>query len=204
MEARTRWATLWTRLGSTRDHSADFDDLVRRYAEPQRAYHTLDHILDCLSQFDRARTLAARPDEVEMAIWFHDAVYDPHASDNEQRSADLAADVLRGAGVAHDAIDRIRTLILDTRHIEPPGSPDGALLVDIDLSILGRDRGEFDRYERNIRREYCWVEMETYRTARTAILRSFLNASTLYRTPLFRDLYERRARENLEESLRRL
>ncbi len=100
MADRKRWNDLWQALGAEPQNPILFDQLRSRYAEPHRVYHTLDHIQDCLKQFDAARSLAERKAEVEVAIWFHDAIYDPRKSDNEERSARWAERALSGVGVS--------------------------------------------------------------------------------------------------------
>jgi predicted metal-dependent HD superfamily phosphohydrolase len=177
---------------------------VVTYAEPARAYHTAEHIRDCLVQFDLSRHTAQRPDEVEAAIWFHDAVYAPGASDNEQRSAGLAQAILAEAGAPLEVAHRIAELVLATQHLTIPSEPDAALLCDIDLSILGRTPEVFDEFERRIRREYAWVPEPVYRSARAEILAGFLRRHSIFQTDYFRDQYEVPARANLERALEEL
>ena len=193
----SRFDALWSRLGGKGDASSLFWQLLAAYSESHRAYHNTLHIADCLKQFDGARTLAERPDEVEAALWFHDAVYDPRASDNEERSAAWAEQALRQAGVDSDRVKRIVALILATKHNVEPHSRDCELLLDIDLSILGREPEVFEEYDRAIRKEYDWVRDESYRAGRVKVLRSFLDRPVIYRTELFRRQFEARARRNL-------
>ncbi len=181
-----------------------FNRLAAAYAEPARAYHTADHIRDCLRHFDLSRELAQQPDEVEAAIWFHDAVYDSRRSDNEERSAALARTALEESNVAPAIASRISGLILETRHTAIPHEPDPALLCDIDLSILGRSPEAFDRFEHQIRQEYAWVPEGAYRSGRSEILRGFLRRPRIYQTDWFRHRYEVHARANLERSIREL
>ncbi len=201
---QARWTRLWRRLGAEGTGLSTFNDLVAAYAEPSRAYHTADHIGDCLAQFDLSRSAAQRPDEIEAAIWFHDAVYLPGGADNEDRSAEWARTALAGSGVARQITERIGRLVLATRHLSVPSEPDAALLCDIDLSIFGRPPEVFDEFERRIRREYAWVPEPLYRTARTEILQSFLRRRSIYQTDYFRERYEVSARENLERVIRLL
>lgn len=199
---RRRWTELWRRLGARGDGTSAFNDLVAAYSDPVRAYHTTEHIRDCLAQFDLSKSAATRPDEIEAAIWFHDAVYRPGSSENEHRSAELARDVLLESGVPAAVADRIAGLVLATRHESIPSEPDAALLCDIDLSILGRPPDVFDEFERRIRLEYAWVPEAVYRSARGEIMESFLRRRSIYQTALFRERYEAQARENLERSCR--
>ncbi len=202
--ARLRFSELWRRLGATGSGDPAFDDLATTHAESGRVYHTLDHVLDCLARFDESGATLEDRDPVEAAIWFHDVVYDPHRADNEARSAEWASRTLGSAGVSEPIADRVRDLILMTTHSTPPTDPQGALLCDVDLSILGREEQEFDEYERRIRREYAWVPEPLYRAGRARILSGFQKRDRIYLTDYFHDRYERRARTNLRRALARL
>lgn len=199
-----RWLKLWDRLGAEGSGHSIFAHLTAAYGEPGRAYHTAGHIRDCLAQLDTARELARRPDEVEAALWFHDAVYLPGGSDNEDRSAALAEASLLACDVPPEVAQRIAQLVLATRHLTLSDDPDTQLLCDIDLSILGREPAVFDQFERRIRREYDWVPEPIYRTSRTEILAGFLRRRFIYQTRVFRDRYETQARANLERVIEKL
>ena len=201
---RSSWTGVWKRLGAEGNGLSVFAILEAAYAEPGRAYHSAAHLRDCFGQFDLCRLTAARPDEVEAAIWFHDAVYRPGAPDNEERSAQLASTTLAGGGVRAEAARRIAELVLATQHLTIPGQPDAALLCDIDLSILGRTPEAFDEFEQRIRQEYAWVPEPVYRSARIEILEGFLARRSIYQTGFFRDRYEAQARANLARILNRL
>lgn len=201
---RSRWTELWNRLGAQGDGLSIFSGLEAAYADPVRAYHTADHIRDCLAQFDLSRETAQHPDEVEAAIWFHDAVYLPGASDNEDRSARLAQTSLTEAGAPLEVARRIAGLVVATQHLAIPSEPDAALLCDIDLSILGRTPEVFDEFERRIRREYSWVPEPVYRGARAEILEGFLRRGVIYQTDFFRQRYEIPARANLTRAIAQL
>jgi predicted metal-dependent HD superfamily phosphohydrolase len=193
-----RFARCLQALGAARrDLRGEFARLESAYAEPGRAYHNSQHIADCLALFDEVRALAQRPGEVEAALWYHDVIYDPRAHDNEERSADWAAHDLKGVDASAQAIERVVALILATQHRGEPKLPDAELLVDIDLSILGRDEVAFAEYDRAIRVEYAWVPEDQYRAGRAAVLRKFLERPVLYRTAPLRERYEAAARRNL-------
>jgi predicted metal-dependent HD superfamily phosphohydrolase len=145
--------------------------------------------------------LAESPDEVEFAIWLHDAIYDPRAADNEERSALLAREILLRLGTTGAMADRVGDLVRATKHGEPPLSPDARLLVDIDLSILGQPPDVFDSYERSIRQEYSWVPPATYVAGRSGILRRFLGRHRLYFTDRFESMYARQAKANMTRAL---
>ncbi len=202
--AHERWNRLEHRFGVSQPTNGTFDELVDAYGDPQRHYHTFDHVLDCLRILDRFEHLARRPHEIEAAIWFHDAVYDTKRQDNEELSADWAASTLRDWGASPDAIERVRAMILATCHDGDFSSCDEALALDIDLSILGRDQNEFDRYQEQIRREFDWVPAETFRSGRTKVLTRFLDRDCLFHTRELRTQYEEAAQENLASAVQQL
>ena len=195
-----RWQTTCTNLGVCKPDSSLFARLIDCYAEPHRAYHTLTHLQECFAAFDKARQLAEHPGEIELAIWYHDAIYDVRRSDNEEQSAALAVLNLLEAGVSLIVANRVRDLILATHHNATPLSADAALMVDVDLSILGAIPSRFWEYEQQIRTEYSWVPLATFQSKRAKILRSFLARPFIYTTSAFIK-FEHRARFNLSASL---
>ena len=179
-------------------------ELERAYTSPNRHYHNLEHIRQCLALFEQVRNQFTDAQAVELAIWFHDSVYDPTRSDNEERSADWADGRLMECGATQEQIDRVRNLILATKHNTAPTDQDARLLVDIDLAILGSDRELFDAYERAIRQEYAHVPDETFASGRSQILERFLARPHIFLTDYFGNALERRARSNLTKSIERL
>jgi predicted metal-dependent HD superfamily phosphohydrolase len=176
---------------------------VEAWAAPHRQYHTTAHLVDCLDQLDEAPAGADR-DLAEAALWFHDAVYDPRAGDNEERSAAWARNALTSLGVSAAAAGEVARLVLATRHSEVPADTLAALVCDVDLSILGRDEEAYDEFERRVRREYAWVPDPLFRAERARILSGFLRREPLYHTPLFHARFERRAKDNLARAVARL
>ena len=199
----TRWNEAWAELGLTAPAGL-LEELRHAYGEPQRAYHGLTHIRDCLALLEEVRGTAERPAEITLAIWFHDAVYDPKAKDNELQSAAWAKTMVLEAGGSAALAARLEELVMATCHDAVPSDPDARLLVDIDLSILGSDPKRFDAYEEEIRREYAWVPLPEYHAGRSKILRQFLDRRPLFQTPVLRARLEARAKQNLVRSLDRL
>ena len=195
-----RFASALVDLGLSSPQSA-FADLEREYGAPERRYHTSRHIADCLVKLDAHRALARRPAEIEIALFFHDAIYDPRRADHEERSADWAARFLAGEGLHADAVRRVRALVLATRHDAQPDDDDQKLLVDIDLSILGAAPRTFGEYDRQIAQEFAWLPVEQYRSGRAAVLREFLARPRIFATLAFFASYEARARRNLMRAL---
>jgi predicted metal-dependent HD superfamily phosphohydrolase len=206
-----RWSELWSSLrgeGAAGDPEAIYHRLVARYCEPHRAYHTLAHVEHALSELEGARDLAEDPVAVELALWFHDVVYDIGAGDNEERSARFARAAVLALGSTPARANRVSELILATRHDAAPVDADSQLVVDIDLSILGQPRQRFDAYEEEIRKEYAPVIEERgaarFDAGRARILRRFLERPSIYSTEHFRERYEAAARANLRRSIERL
>jgi predicted metal-dependent HD superfamily phosphohydrolase len=199
-----RFGELVQRLGAAADPRPLADAVLAAWAEPDRRYHDLDHLRDCLAELDGAPADGADRDRVEAALWFHDAIYDPRAGDNEARSAEWARRALAGLGIPPDVADDVARLVRLTGHTEPTPDPSGRLLCDIDLGILGREPEAFDAYDRRIRDEYAWVPEPDFRAARTGVLAALLDRSPLYQTEHFRRRYETAARTNLVRALERL
>lgn len=184
---------------------ASLREWVRQlYEQPPRAYHNWSHVEASLRELDAVVPLCADPDAVEIAIWFHDCIYDPQRHDNEEQSAALARKWLAELAVPSSFVDSIAQLILVTKHNAIPASPDGKLMVDIDLSILGQVPEVFDAYETAIRKEYSFVAEEAFCAGRARILRGFLDRPTIYCTESFQRRYERAARTNLARSIEQL
>ncbi|MFT3878839.1 MAG: hypothetical protein QM703_04155 [Gemmatales bacterium] len=198
---QNRFHQLWQRLTDHQDSSSLFADLVNHYSQNDRYYHNDEHIKDCLRQFDFGRQLAIDSDMVELAIWFHDVIYDSKAKDNEEQSAVFCANALTRANVPHEVVQSASTLILITRHAEEPTTQDEKLIVDIDLSILGQEPEKFAQYERQIRLEYAWVPEEQFRVGRRAVLQGIFNRKSIYYTQLFQQRFELQARKNLVNSM---
>lgn len=177
-------------------------DLLGRWSEPHRRYHTLTHLAFMLSVVDEFAAEADQADDVRLAAWFHDAVYDPDAADNERRSADLAAAALPSLGVAADEVVRLVRLTAD--HRPAPGDRNGQLLCDADLAILGTPTEQYADYAAAVRAEYAHVPAEAFRVGRAAILRQLVAADHLFHRPALRERYERAARANVAAELARL
>lgn len=199
-----RWVNLWCAATGVKPAAALFVDLVTSYAAPHRHYHNQHHITACLELFDTVRGLAREPIAVELAIWFHDVVYDPRASDNEEQSAAWAKKLLVSGGASAGLVAAVEKLILATKSHAAGGHADAPLLVDIDLSILGQPAERFWEYERQVRAEYAWVADEVFKVKRAEILQRFLLRPRLYQTAAFFGMFEARARINLNGSLAKL
>lgn len=195
------WADTWAGLALTPPSGELLHDLCRRYAEPHRRYHTLQHLSECLSLSAQDSALAEQPAEVALALWFHDAIHEPGRSDNEAASAAWAQASLQAAGAEPARAQRVHALVMATRHRELPQASDAQLVVDIDLAILGAPTARFEEYEQQIRAEYAHVPGLIFRAKRRAVLKSFLDREFIYSTASYRDRFESAARSNLQRAI---
>lgn len=197
---QSSWQRSWAALNL--QPPADLQQrLLAAYAEPQRHYHTQQHLAECLAHFDAVWQQAQHPGEVAIALWFHDAVYGIKAKDNELRSAQWAVQVLQDCGAAEDCCLRVHDLIMATCHAAAPEGDDARLLVDIDLAILGASPERFAEYERQVGAEYAWVPKLVYRFKRKQVLQGFLQRESIYSTAHFQQRLEQQARNNLRQTL---
>ena len=178
-----------------------FEALTRAYAEPHRFYHNQVHIDAMLRHFDQVHSLAEQPEEIALAIWFHDAIYDPHSGSNEKDSAEWAARFMRDNAAAPEAIERVYQLIMATLHDAEVEPSDAKLLIDMDLSILGTADSVYDLFEMNVRKEYEWVPEPLFKAKRKDILQGFLQREPLYQTEYFHRQLEAQAKANLRRTI---
>lgn len=199
-----RWLTVWSSAEVSRTPVGWYERLTAAYSESHRHYHNQQHIAECLAELDQAQRLAHQPAAVEIALWFHDAVYDPKAVDNEERSAILANQCLVEANASDGLIKTVTNLVMATKAHVIDADADAGLMVDVDLSIFGKGEIRFLEYEKQIRDEYAWVPDSLYASKRAEILERFLARPTLYATDWFRAKYEQSARHQLNSSIAKL
>lgn len=197
-----RFATLWSRCAATPpspDAATVYADLKRLLGAPHRTFHNLGHIRDCVERVDEVADQLDEPDAVEMGLWFHDAVHEPGAVDNERRSAELFVALSPGAKAGFRY--RVARNILATRHSARMQYDDRAYVVDIDLAGLGAPWEEFMHKGDLLRRELASQSDAVYYRAQVGFLRSIVRRPNVYTTDHFRTRYEARARDNLERLL---
>lgn len=201
MNRHRRWIQLCNALGATGNVDASYHRIVNLYRTPVRAYHNLLHVEHCLNESDAVSHLVVNPAAVEAAIWFHDAIYNSKASDNEDKSASVAIRMLAAMGVRSKLCQDVGKLILHTKHAVVPRTRDGKIMVDVDLAILGSSPAAFARYERGIRKEYSWVDESVFWPKRAEFLQTLLSRKRIYVTEFFFKRYEARARRNMSQSI---
>lgn len=189
------WQTLCAAFPHVADPESWHARLTAAYSEPQRAYHTLQHLHECLTFCHEARQAGHlhAPHELELAFWLHDAVYDPKVSDNEEQSAALATKMLGDIPQAQ----RVADLVMLTKKHQPGAGPDDAWMIDIDLAIFAQPLPRVLEYERQIREEYAWVAQGVYLSKRREVLAGFLARPRIYLTDFFHQHHEPQARRHL-------
>ncbi|MER5547030.1 hypothetical protein ABT072_32355 [Streptomyces sp. NPDC002589] len=181
------------------------DNLLTRWQEPQRRYHTVAHLTAVLDRIDVLEKYADDPDLVRLAAWFHDAVYHPERSENEERSARLAERALPEAGVPLDKTAEVARLVrLTVTHDPADDDRDGQVLCDADLAILAAPPSAYAAYTAEVREEYHFVPNDAFREGRSGILRQLLGLPRLFRTPYGQEHWEATARYNLSAELEML
>ncbi|MET9391546.1 hypothetical protein ABZY20_14215 [Streptomyces sp. NPDC006624] len=178
------------------------DHLLTRWQEPHRRYHTVEHLAAVLRHVDALQDHAHDPDVVRLAAWFHDAVYLPERSENEERSARLAERALPEAGVPDARTAEVARLVRLTVTHDPAGDdPDGQVLCDADLAVLASPPSAYAAYTAAVREEYHFVPNAAFREGRAAVLRQLLELPRLFRTPYGAEHWEATARYNLRSEL---
>lgn len=195
-DLRAAWRDL---AGSGPDTVALGEELLGRWSEPHRRYHTLEHVSMVLGHLD---ALGGATPAVELAAWYHDVVYWPSRSDNEEVSAALVASTLPSVGVAAEVVTEVERLVLLTAtHLAQPSDANGALLCDADLAILGASPAGYMGYRSAVRAEYSFVTDEGWRAGRAEVLEGLLGRPAIYATESGRRRWDAAARINLANEL---
>ncbi|MEW2163456.1 hypothetical protein AB0912_10705 [Streptomyces sp. NPDC007084] len=184
------------------------ENLLARWAEPQRRYHTTGHLLAVLDRLDELEEHGERPADpaaVRLAAWFHDAVYLPDRSENEERSARLAERALTELGVGAERTAEVARLVrLTVTHDPAEGDGDGAVLCDADLAVLASPPAAYAAYAAAVREEYGFVPDDAFRAGRAAVLRQLLDLPGLFRTSYGRREWTAPAHRNISAELAEL
>ncbi|GGE75455.1 DUF4031 domain-containing protein [Nesterenkonia cremea] len=215
-KVRPRLSRAWSRLGGrlleTPATPAEWEDLgeglLLRWSEHHRSYHALPHlaaVLHGVALLERHGECAAEQGPaLLLAAWYHDAVYAGTAGEDEEASARLAEDQLSRMLPDHLTAETARLVRLTASHSPEEGDHSGAVLVDADLEVLGRERALYRRYAQQVRQDYAHVPEEQFRAGRAQVLQRLLEAPPLFRTTTGRRLWEGQARNNMEQELREL
>lgn len=178
------------------------EELIARYGDPARRYHNLGHLADVLAAVDVLSPEAVNLPAVELAAWFHDAVYDVRRDDNEEQSARLAEGQLPAAGLDETSVRQVARLVRLTAGHDPAAEdPDAAVLCDADLAVLAGEESRYAAYVGEIREEYAHVDDDAFRIGRMSVLRQLLALPQLFNTAEGRRRWQTSARANLRREL---
>ncbi len=197
---KDRWHILMNRMGF-HSNETTYNALIKAYSEKHRHYHNLKHLNAVLMHLDSCLSISQNPTNVEVALWFHDAIYNPYSSSNETNSAQWAADFLTKNDADSKTINNITELILATLHTTKPSNQDQYLIIDIDLTILGSNEATYRQFEKDIRKEYKWIPSFIYRKKRKEVLTNFLNKDRIYHHEVFFNQFESQARKNINDAI---
>lgn len=186
------------------NNEGTFRSLISAYSEKHRYYHTLEHLADCLRHFDTCAAQINEPREVELALWFHDAIFNPLSGKNERKSADWAASFLSTNSATDEFAAKVQRLIMVTKHDAPTHTNDESILVDIDLAILGTDAATYNVFEKAVRQEYQIIPTFLYRKKRATVLRGFIERPFIYQNEPFKSEREEQAMVNLANAISNL
>ncbi len=200
---RERFISLWNRCipnAGTSSAQDVFSVLEGNYSRPERFYHTLGHIKACLKHLDAIRDQARDPDALEMAVWFHDAVYETGARDNELQSAKLFVELANKEAPAR-FVDKVRSLIMVTVHPSHPTDIDEKFMVDIDLSSFGLPWPQFLALGKLARKECAHMSDEEFDASELEFFEILASRPNFYYSEFFRTRYEAQARDNLARKI---
>ena len=197
---QTNWLSLMSNMGFNANCDT-YEELKKRYQEKHRKYHTVAHIESVLLELNNSRHIAENECAVELALWFHDAIYNPFSRTNERDSADLAVAFISKNGGSKALEETVRALILATEHHSSLTLNDQKLIVDIDLSILGSSESEYAKFGAAIRNEYKYVPWFLFRKKRVELLEYFLDRASIFSHQYYIDVLEQRARLNIQHEI---
>ncbi|MBN2053119.1 pantetheine-phosphate adenylyltransferase [Candidatus Woesearchaeota archaeon] len=199
-----RFMSFWNRLGADGKYYDAYTRIRDEMLKPHRHYHTLSHIVSMLNEFDNLKHMLQNPDQVEFSIWTHDYSYTEKSRVNEEKSAEFSYKLCKEALLPENFANGVKRINIVTKHNIAPQSIDEAIMIDLDLMVLGQSQEIFDDYDDKIAKEYEWMNKEEYKKGRANILQGFLekaNNHKLYHTDYFRNKYEAQAIENLERAI---
>ena len=197
------WSSLMSNLGFS-ENANTYTDLKMRYNEKHRKYHNVAHIQSVLDELTRTRHIAENAHSIELALWFHDAIYDSFSKSNEKDSADLADSFISENKGSEELQETVYSLTMATEHNFVPKINDQRLIVDIDLSILGSTESRYAEFETSIRQEYKYVPWFIFKKKRIELLQYFLDRESIYSHEYYVDLLESPARVNIANAITKL
>lgn len=200
---RPKWNDLCQRLNIF-NNQIFFDDITNHYSETHRHYHTLNHINFCLQELEPVKNSLHNPETVELAIWFHDVIYDIGKNNNEEKSAKMAIQFCQKNNLSPEFTKQVEDHILATGDHTLSDNADTNYLIDIDMSILGYSPDDIYKFEEQIYQEYSTIyNRKEYLIGRLGFL-SKLKGYNIYKTEYFKNKYGQSSQDNITKTIKNL
>jgi predicted metal-dependent HD superfamily phosphohydrolase len=199
MDLENIWNKTANSLGFDLALSQEYwNEIYSAYSSEGRYYHGLEHLRSIFRLTEEEVLSTTDRQALNLAVFYHDIVYDFERKDNERKSADLAIDRLSRAGVDQILIERVEELIMATYGHEYSDDALRNLMIEADVSVIGTDHDTYAKYAENCRREYSMFSDEEYNPVRKQALSHFLNTGSLFVSPKFKERFEANAKRNLQ------
>lgn len=182
-----------------------FDTILTHYSEPHRYYHNLDHVQSLLVFMEEYNHLIKDLEALQLAVFFHDIIYDVQRSDNEEQSALAAIEFLQQTSYPAEKTALVADYIRATKtHVNPGGDSDLDCFLDFDLFILSGPERMYEQYAKSIRKEYAVYPDSVYIPGRKKVLQHFLDQPSIYRSAGFKERFDTAAKGNMQRELEKL
>src|SRR4030042_4430747 len=201
---KKKWLDFWLKINGRDNGLSQFQNIVKNYCESHRFYHNLNHLNNCLVEFSQFASLAKDEKAIEMALWYHDFIYNPQGKNSEEQSATHALGVAKSLLLPEDFCQKVKHLIMATKHNKVFHDSDGRLIADIDLASLGKPWEEFETNSKLIRKEYHFLSNKDFADGRIKFFQSLLARESIYSTPYLKIKYEKQAGKNLWRAITNL
>jgi len=173
------------------------NDVVLSYSQNWRYYHNINHIYNMINILSPIKSKFTNWTLILWSTLYHDYIYIPENSNNEERSANIACIKMEEYNYSFNDKEFVKSIILATKTHKIVDCDEIKLFLDADLSILGEPRELYESYKNNIRKEYSVFDDNQYKIGRLNILKYFLDMDFIYKTEYFRELFEKQAKNNI-------
>lgn len=172
-------------------------EIENNYSDKKRHYHTLEHLENLLFQLSEIKTEINNWDSILFTLFYHDIIYNPLNSDNEEKSAGLAEKRMKQINVNNETLESCKLQIISTKSHFRSSDSDINYFLDADLSVLGQDWNTYSVYCKNVRKEYSIFPDFIYKSGRKKVLSHFLSMDRIFKTEYFYNKFESKAKENI-------
>ena len=171
------------------------------YSNKKRHYHTLQHLENLLAQLTGVKSEIQNWESILFSLYYHDLVYNPLKSDNEEKSAERAENGMKQISVPNQTITLVKQHILATKSYLESTNCDTNYFTDADLSVLGQSWEDYSQYYKNVRNEYAIYPDFVYNPGRKKVLNHFLSMDRIFKTDWFYQRLELQAKQNLKKEM---